>query len=124
MKNLLLLLCLFSLVRLSAQSGGIVKGTITDMEMGGEPLMFAQVSLEDTAWHTETNFHGNFELPHIIPGSYVLKIESLGYETLTVSVEVTANNIVQVDKGLHAKTISLEDVPVTTLHKSTAFTGQ
>ncbi|NNE78012.1 MAG: PEGA domain-containing protein, partial [Pricia sp.] len=54
--------------------------------------------------------NGNFELLGIEPGAYTLEVSFLGYETIRMPVEVKANSIVEIEKGLQAKSISLNDV--------------
>lgn len=124
MNKLLLLFCLLIGTGFYAQSEGSVKGNITDMEMGGEPLMFALIEIEGTNWSTETNFNGNFELEHITPGNYTIEISSLGYSTLSLPIEVVDSETIYIQEGLHAKQMSLEEVQTLTSTKKTAFAGK
>lgn len=109
MKNPFLLLILVATTSLSAQNQGAVKGNIVDLELGGEPLMFANVSLKRSTRHTQTNFNGNFEILDVAPGNYTVEIASLGYETLKIPIEVEANSLVRIETGMRAKSISLDD---------------
>ena len=110
MKNVLFLLALFVSVGLFSQTEGVVQGTIIDLEANNEPLLFADVTLKDTAWHAQTNFRGNFEITDVTPGVYTLEVSYLGYETLVISVEVNERGVTKIDRGMGAKTISLGDV--------------
>ena len=110
MNNLLVLVMLFFSVTLFSQENGTVKGTITDLELQGEPLFFATVSLKDTHWKTETNFHGNFEIEGIEPGSYTLVVSYLGYENLEVPIQIRGTQETNIQQGLHAHRISMDDI--------------
>lgn len=131
MRTLLVLVALIICSgKMVAQSEGSIKGNIIDLEMAGEPLMFASVSVEGTDLYTETNFNGNFEFSGLKPGSYNLEISSLGYETQLVAIEVLANDSIQIQQGLSAKSISMEEVSALENNtsndfiKSAAYAGQ
>ncbi len=97
---------LFSLV-LHSQSHGSVSGTITDLEMNGEPLLYANIELKDTQWNAQTNLNGNFEISGIAPGKYTLAIGFPGYETLEIPIDVKENKVVEIRKELYAKSIDV-----------------
>lgn len=92
--------------------------------------MFASVAIEPMEWETETNFNGNFEFDNLAPGTYTVCISSLGYETVKIPVEISANETVRIEEGLQAKSISLKDVSSVDngshdpLAKSRAYAGQ
>ncbi|SHI55986.1 carboxypeptidase-like regulatory domain-containing protein [Pseudozobellia thermophila] len=109
MKHLLVLLGLLASSGIYSQSGSL-KGRITDFEMGGEPLMFASVAIDGLESGTATNFNGNFEFDNLAPGTYTVEISSLGYETVRIPVEISANETLRIEEALHAKSISLQDV--------------
>ncbi len=107
MKTLFLIVSfLFSMFAYS-QSYGSVSGTITDMEMNGEPLLFANLEIKDTEWSAQTNLNGNFEISGITPGKYILAIGFPGYETLELPIDVNGNKIVEVQRELGAKSIDV-----------------
>ncbi len=93
-----------------AQHTGAIKGNIVDLEMGNDPLLLAQVSIKNTALHTQTNFHGNFEISNIDSGRYILTICYLGYETLEMPIVIKENGVAKINGGLGAMRISLDDV--------------
>lgn len=107
MRNTIAFLAFLCALGIYAQDTGSVKGTIVDLEANNEPLLFANISLDNTNWKTQTNFNGNFELLDIPAGKYELKISFLGYETRTVAVEVLPESSIRIDTGLEAKTLSL-----------------
>jgi len=110
MRHTIFLLALLCSTSLFSQSTGSIKGNIVDLEAHNEPLLFADVSLNDTHWKTKTNFNGNFELSDIPAGKYDLKISFLGYETQMVAVEITPESAVRVEAGLRAISLSLNEI--------------
>ena len=86
-----------------AQDSGAVKGTVYDAELGSEALMFAQVSLKDSPWSTQTNLHGNFEIAGISAGSYVMEIQYPGYESQVFPLRIDHNAVTFIEKGLHTR---------------------
>ncbi|MGB6153166.1 MAG: carboxypeptidase-like regulatory domain-containing protein [Pricia sp.] len=105
--GLLLSMVTYAQLHDSSASHGAISGTVTDMEMNGEPLLFANIALKGTPWNTRTNLNGNFEITEIVPGDYILVISFPGYETLEIPVDVAGNQIVQVSKALNAKSIDV-----------------
>ncbi|BFP40893.1 hypothetical protein FGF1_17380 [Flavobacteriaceae bacterium GF1] len=86
----------------SAQQTGRISGKITDMEMDGEPLLFANVNLKNTLFSDQTNFHGNFEFTDVAPGTYIMVVSFLGYETMEFPLVVKAGNTTSVNQSLAA----------------------
>ncbi len=110
MKNVFVLLTLLIAVGTAAQDLGVVKGNIVDIEANNEPLLLAKVRLKNTAWSTQTNFNGNFEMVNVTPGKYIAEVSFLGYETLEIPVEVSKNKVTRLEKGLKAQTLSLGEL--------------
>ena len=110
MKKVFFLLTLFIAVGTAAQDLGVVKGNIVDFEANNEPLLLANVRLKHTAWSTQTNFNGNFEMVNVTPGKYIAEVSFLGYETLEIAVEVAKNKVTRLEKGLKAQTLSLGEL--------------
>ncbi|MBT2163483.1 carboxypeptidase-like regulatory domain-containing protein [Zobellia barbeyronii] len=110
MKKTLFFLAFICTLNLFAQEQGAIRGTIFDMEMNNEPLLFAEVQIKDTKFKTQTNFRGNFEISNVEPGDYILKVTFLGYESFEVPVEIVASNTLEITQGLKAKTLSLSDM--------------
>ncbi|MBK6621372.1 MAG: carboxypeptidase-like regulatory domain-containing protein [Saprospirales bacterium] len=88
--NLLLsgLLLLVS-VNLHAQTGG-VRGNVFD-KASGEPILYGTIILEGTSFGTNTDLDGFFSIPNIPAGAYQLIITYIGYDSLRVAVDITAN---------------------------------
>ena len=104
-RTLLLFFLLLGASFVSAQQAGQVQGKILDTTLE-EPLLFANVSLKNTLWSTQTNFHGNFALEEVTPGTYTMVVTYLGYETLEIPLEVKAGETLSINKGL--ATLSLD----------------
>ena len=109
MKKISFILILFVTAFGFSQNHGILKGTILDLEMQNEPLLFANVRLKGTAVSTETNFHGNFEFDHLISGTYTLVISYAGYENIEMPVTVMTDETVHLNLGMAAKQISFDE---------------
>jgi len=93
-----------------SQEQGTIAGTILDQEVFNEPLIYAEVHLKDTGKRVQTNFHGNFELTGIAPGTYTLVVDYLGYESLELAVTIKEDEVVRFTKSLGAKQLSIDDM--------------
>ena len=103
-----------------SQEKGVIKGTITDAEMFGEPLLFAHVSLKSTEHSIQTNFHGHFELSEITAGDYILFVQYPGYENLEIPVSVKEDQITRIDQSLQARKLNMLEVAETEVISSTS----
>ncbi|MBT8295603.1 MAG: carboxypeptidase-like regulatory domain-containing protein, partial [Gramella sp.] len=83
MKRILLVSLLFLSTFLQAQDkkSGAIGGSLTDKEMNGEPLPFANVLLKGTAKGTTSDYDGLYLLDKIEPGIYTVVFSFIGYET-------------------------------------------
>ena len=104
-----------------SQDKGVIRGTITDAEMFGEPLLFAHVSLKSTTHSIQTNFHGNFELTDITTGDYILAVQYPGYESLEIPVSIKDDQVTRIDHSLQARKINLNTVALTEEASSTSL---
>lgn len=95
------------------QTTGSIHGRITDMNADKEPLLFANISLKDTPIVEQTNFHGNFEINGIQPGSYILQVTYLGYEPKEIGIQVKADEVVIVEESLQSLTLQTENLSLT-----------
>ncbi len=111
------LILFFSLFAVSAfcQENGSIIGQLTDKELNDEPLAFANVLIKGTSIGTTSDFDGLFEIDGVEPGTYTLVISFLGYETLEIpNVVVEADKVTQINAGLGAASVGLDEVVVTT----------
>ncbi|MDC6390933.1 carboxypeptidase-like regulatory domain-containing protein [Maribacter sp. PR1] len=105
MKNILFTFLVLFTTFSFAQSTGKISGKILDAEMFNEPLLMASISLKDTDWSDTTNFNGNFEITSIEPGTYILQIRFLGYESIEKVVHLAANEEIYLQEALSAKSL-------------------
>ena len=103
LSTILIVNCFFAF----SQEKGQIEGTITDSEVISEPLLFAHVSLKNTSYSVQTNFHGNFELADIRPGEYTLLVQYPGYESLEIPVSIKKDLITRVDQSLRMRTLDM-----------------
>ena len=74
-----------------AQNTAIIKGKVKGTD--GVVIPYATIVLENTPLGVATNDSGSFELKEISPGSYMLKISSIGFITIRQSVDIKAGDI-------------------------------
>ncbi|MBS1546934.1 MAG: TonB-dependent receptor, partial [Bacteroidetes bacterium] len=92
---------------------GTVRGFVYD-ESNGEPSIFTPVSLRGATDHgAQTDVNGYFSISKLPPGHYTLRVVYLGYDTLSMEVDVKADQI-QTEKLFLKKTsIEMKTVVVT-----------
>lgn len=86
MKQLATLLSLVLVIvfpNLIAAQSGILSGVVIDAETG-EPLIGANIMLEDTNIGQSTNLEGEFQLMNVRPGTYNVIIRYVGYASKTI----------------------------------------
>lgn len=106
---------LFSFLFISLYSfcqTGTVSGVILDKEFNNEPLPFANVLIKGTTIGTSTDDLGKYSLS-VKPGSYVLEIGYLGYETKEIPFTIKAGEKKVINHTLEASGVQLADVVVT-----------
>ena len=109
-----LLIVLFST---TAWAGGI-RGTVKDEK--GEPLSYATIFVKQTGTGTTTNDEGKYDLS-LPAGKYEIVYQYLGYETVTKSVDVTADFVV-IDITLKIQSTMLQTVVVKAGKEDPAYT--
>jgi hypothetical protein len=113
-RNLLsLAFCLLLLAALSASSSaqavyGSIFGTITDPQ--GARVADATVTITDLTKNvtttSKTNESGNYNVTHLIPGRYHVKVEQAGYKIAIQNVEVQADVAARTDFTLEIGTLT------------------
>ncbi len=106
MKQLCLVLFLFTSLWCQAQEQYSISGTIKDLT-NGETLLGATVYLKDTNYGATTNEYGFFSLT-APKGSYTLVISYVGY--LSVTKEITLNADQKLDFELQESATALDEV--------------
>ena len=100
------------LTTLTFSQNGTVSGVITDKEYNNEPLPFANVLIKGTTIGTSTDDNGKYSLS-VKPGSYILEIGYLGYETKEIPFTIKAGEKKVINYTLAASGVQLADVVIT-----------
>ena len=109
--SVLAVLAAASLVQ--AQTTGKIAGKVTDKE-NGQSLPGANVLVEGTNRGTAADLNGDFYILNLSPGTYTLRVQMLGYETVRVeNVRVSVNRTANVEVQLRSTTLTGEEVVVT-----------
>ncbi|MEO6759391.1 MAG: TonB-dependent receptor, partial [Saprospiraceae bacterium] len=93
MKNFTLLLALLAFPLFVFAQTGAVRGNVYDKE-STQPVSFATVKLVGAALGATTDVNGFFTISNVPVGPYKLEITYLGYETLTLDIEIKKAEIV------------------------------
>ncbi len=99
--------------RLDAQiPSGTVEGRVID-SASGAPIPGANVLVPGSFWRTTTNDRGVYHLRGVVPGHYTVRIAVIGFESVTVPVDVHADSTSHADVGLRKAVVELAEVAVT-----------
>lgn len=92
---------------------GQIVGTLVDSETG-EPLIGANVFLENTMIGAASDLNGNFEIKKIPPGTYNLVVSMIGYAKQVVqNVSMSADEVKKLDLALKPEILESDEVVVT-----------
>lgn len=105
----------------SAQTLGTVTGTVVDAEEGA-PLVGAEVRLRDVddptvLQATNTDSDGNFQLPRIRPGRYLIEVSYLGYRERAIPLILEVGESRNLEIELWLDPSSLETAVITPSRK-------
>src|SRR3984893_4388593 len=109
----LVALCLFCGLKTSTTLAqavyGSILGTVTDQQ--GAAVSGAKVTVtsvtKNTAVETTTNESGNYEVTHLIPDTYKIRIEAPGFKVTDIpSVQVNADSSVTLDVPLQVGAVT------------------
>ena len=87
---LTVVLCFVSFVAYS--QSGTIKGFVYD-KSNGEPILFANVLLENTTLGASTDDNGYFVVNKVKQGNYTLKVQCLGFKDTIFNVNVASSSI-------------------------------
>ncbi len=89
----LLLIFSQSLTAFGQEAEGVrIEGTILDVDTS-EPLVGAHVFLASRLQGTTTDFNGRFVIENVLPGSYKVVASIIGYESRSVVLDVTPDQV-------------------------------
>lgn len=95
---------------------GTIAGKLTDREMEGEPLPFANVIIKETGTGSTTNMEGLFQIDNLKPGTYTLAFSFVGYEPLQIpNVNIEQGKVTEINAELGASAASLDEVVISTV---------
>jgi len=112
MKQLLILLFLFSLSSLLASDFGTIKGNVIDQN-NGTPIVGANVIIVNTNLGTSTDAKGFYKIQNVPAGTFTLKASALGYKNkITAKIKVTKDNFTLVNFKLNSTKLEVEELIV------------
>ena len=114
----------------NAQSGGTIKGKMTD-KVSGEPLPFANVVVFKGGAQvagTMTDFDGNYSVSALTPGSYTIQASYVGYQPIKMEgVVVSDGKItfadVKAGQGIDIETFEVIEYEVPLISKDQTSSG-
>lgn len=109
-KYLILAILILAGLNLFSQTGS-VRGFVYDKN-SGEPVIFANIIIENTTIGTATDVNGYFVFSKLKEGNYTLKIGTIGYETLEYPVVVEKNKIMSLRIDLEPVVTQLSTVEI------------
>lgn len=90
---------------------GTIKGFVYD-KSNGEPILFANVLLENTILGASTDDNGYFVINKVKQGNYTLKVQCLGFKDTVFSVSVRSSSSINLKIELRPMAQQLETVEV------------
>lgn len=120
MKKILILIAalLASNVLHSQETTGTIAGMLSDKEMEGEPLPFANVLIKGTSKGATTDFDGLFSINSLEPGTYTVSFSFVGYETIEVpNIQVEAGKVTEINTELGSSAAALDEVIISTVSR-------
>ncbi|GAB4168429.1 MAG: TonB-dependent receptor [Calditrichia bacterium] len=112
MKRLLgLWLSLLLLVATAFAQNGKIRGTVVDAETG-EPLLGANVVVENTMLGASTDADGYFVINDVPAGTHTVSVNYVGYQDVKERVEVQANLVVTLDLKMKRQVLEGQEITV------------
>lgn len=97
--------------QISSAQNALLRGNVYD-KGSGEPVPFANVYLENTTKGTTTDLDGFYTLADIEPGTYKLISTFIGYDTASVDVKLTRNDIEYLSLYLNESSVNIGTVNI------------
>ncbi len=99
-------------LQLSAATTGKISGMVTDQKTG-EPLMGANVVVQEAEMGAAADMQGQFSIANIPPGTYTVKVSMIGYATQVITgVRVEIDLTTSLDVEMNVQSIQGETVEV------------
>ena len=101
-----------------SETTGSIVGRLSDAEMNGEPLPFANVLIKGSTKGATTDMEGLYSIRNLEPGTYTLAFSFVGYETLEIpNVQVVAGKVTEINTELGSSAASLDEVVISTVSR-------
>lgn len=110
--------CLLATQEAAGQQTGTVMGVVTDVATG-QPLESAAVRREGETRGVLTNTEGRYVMLNVPAGTHQLTFRILGYDDLTLQVEVAAGETVERNAELTSGALELQGLVVTGMARAT-----
>ena len=104
------LLLFFPLIA-SAQSTGVVQGTVTDGQE--RPLPGANVAVQGLQRGAATQADGSYRIDGLAPGEYTLRVSLVGFAAKTATVTIEAGETATLNFTMSSDPMNLDEVVVT-----------
>ena len=105
---------LFNIAAFGQGSTGVIFGTVNDA-VSKQPIIGANILVIDTNLGAATNAEGEFRIEGLQPGTYNIRISSIGYKTVVkTDLVVSSSKPLRIDVEIMEVPIELNDVTVTT----------
>ncbi len=106
---------LFLIILISASGSfaqtATIRGKVTE-SLKGEPVLYTTVFLSGTKYGVQTDVEGFYSLTQVPPGSYLLIVKTLDYDSVGISVTVKANEILHKNIMLKPRSRELHTVEI------------
>lgn len=107
--RLTILFLLFSLVTFAQKTS--VSGIVSDKDLKGEPLPFANISIKGTTLGASTDIDGKYAID-VTPGTHIIVFSFLGYESKEITFTVNEGENKVINQMLGSGSVTMEDVLV------------
>ncbi len=101
---------LITVMFVNAQTGS-VRGFVYAKETG-EPMPFASVFLKGTTLGSFTDVNGYYSIVKVTPGTYTIGATTLGYDSVSATVEIVADDILNKKLVLTKRNVELKTVEI------------
>ena len=98
----------FSLYAQTPLTTGSVHGFVYEKE-SGEPAVFTTVYLKGTKFGTSSDVNGFYTISRIPPGTYLLSVTTVGYDTLQSEIVINADQVLSKQVYLKKSIINLNN---------------
>jgi len=106
-----LIVSVFGVAHVTAQSKASISGFVHDAE-SGETLLLANLRLKDTLVGTATNNSGYFTITGLDAGTYVLQVSYIGFQEQEIEVELADGEQVRLEIELEPHRFLVEELVV------------